>query len=256
MNGGRRLGIHGPVLAAWCLGLAPPGHSAWAADPSEYLLLPTVNKGERELDWHSGIGSSGPTTRSETDSVLGFGWGVTNHWFTELAVRYRQNAGSGIGIGGIEWENIFQIREVGELPVDIGMALKVEQAHDVQNSLSVLAGPLIQKDFGNLQANFNVLMGRPLDNKGLHTTEIEYQSQLKYRYKEPFEFGVQAFGRLGSNTQSWVAYPDQIHGIGPVVLGQFKFPRERSLSYNAGFLFGATAHSSDRTLRFQIEYEF
>jgi hypothetical protein len=58
------------------------------------------------------------------------------------------------------------------------------------------------------------------------------------------------------NSATWAPYSDQVHRIGPVALGKFKFGRERSLAYNAAFLFGTTARSPDRTLRFQIEYEF
>src|SRR3974390_3801021 len=55
-----------------------------AVDASDYLLLPTVNQGEREIDWRSGIASTGPTTNAQTDTALGMGFGVTPRWFTEL----------------------------------------------------------------------------------------------------------------------------------------------------------------------------
>lgn len=230
--------------------------TAWTVDASDYLLLPTVHQGERELDWRSGIGSSGATALQEADSALGFGFGVTQHWFTELAVRYRRSAGSGTAFRAVEWENILQLGEPGEWPIDVGMAIDVEQTHDSQDGVEVLTGPLLQKEFGRFQANFNALVSRHFRDSELLPTTYEYQGQIKYRYSEPLEYGVQAFGTLGSKTQYWAAYHEQVHRIGLVVLGRFEFLRERSISYNAAFLLGTTAHSPDRTLRFQIEYEF
>jgi len=230
--------------------------SARGADASEYLFLPTVTLGERELDFHSGIGSSGPRTPKENDYGLGIGVGLTQHWFSELAVRYRSRAGSGTALRELEWENIVQLAELGEWPVDVGMAFLVEKPNDSQEGISVVTGPLLQKEIRKFQINFNALFGRNFGNTEQHPTEIVYQSQIKYRYSQPFEFGIQAFGYMGSRTQSWAGYPQQTHRIGPVVLGRYPLLREQSISYNAAFLFGTTAHSPDRTIRLQIEYEF
>lgn len=86
--------------------------------------------------------------------------------------------------------------------------------------------------------------------------ELSYQSQLKYRYSAPLEFGIQAFGKFGTKTKQIGNYPDQLHRVGPVLLGHVPISGPKSLSYNAALLFGTTGHSPDRTLRFQVEYQF
>jgi hypothetical protein len=85
---------------------------------------------------------------------------------------------------------------------------------------------------------------------------LGYQSQIKYRYSQPLEVGIQAFGRFSSGGQTWAPYPQQVQRLGPVVLGRLRLPHERSLSYNLAFLMGTTQRSPDQTLRFQVEYEF
>ena len=250
----RRRTFLGPTLAGLASLLG--SQSSRAVDASEYLLLPTVTLGEREVDFHSGIGSSGPMTPQENDYGVGLGIGLTQHWFSELAIRYRSKAGSGTAPRELEWENIVQMAELGEWPVDVGMAFLIEKPNDYQEGVSAVAGPMLQKEIRNFQINFNALFGRYFGSTESHPTEIVYQSQLKYRYSQPFEFGIQAFGNMGSRTQSWAGYPEQTHRIGPVVLGRFPLLREQSISYNAAFLFGTTAHSPDRTIRLQIEYEF
>jgi hypothetical protein len=243
------------VIAAG-LALLMPCRPAFAVDANTYLLVPTVTEGEREIDWHSGVGSAGATTTFRRNTGLGLGFGVTNNWFTELAVQYQHGRRFGTVYDAMEWENIFQLAEPNEWPVDVGMALEVEIPRNADEGIATRIGPLLQKDFGNFEVNANVLLDRHFRGRGFQSTQIQYQGQFKYRYSQPLEFGVQAFGNLGTRLQSWAAYPQQAHRIGPVVLGRFPLAKERGLSYNLAFLVGTTAHSPDRTLRFQIEYEF
>ena len=236
--------------------LAASAQPAWSVDASDYLLLPTVNQGEREIDWRTGIASAGPTMNAQTDYALGLGYGVTAHWFTEVAVHYGHRQGAALQFKDVAWENILQLAESGEWPVDVGIAFEVEHSQGSQDQMDVTAGPLLQKEFGRVQANFNILVTHVIEGSEPAVTRVHFQGQLKYRYSEPFEFGIQAFGNVSSCCATWASYPDQVHRIGPVALGKLKFARERSLSYNAAFLFGTTRSSPDHTLRFQIEYEF
>ena len=240
------------------LALAPvlSTHIASAVDASDYLLLPTVVQGEREIDWRTGVASAGATTNAQADYALGVGYGVTAHWFTELAFHYGQRHGSTVQFRDIAWENILQLAEPGEWPLDIGISFEVERSQRSQDQLDVTGGVLLQKEYGLVQANLNILLAHVIESSEPATTRIQFQGQLKYRYSEPFEFGVQAFSNVSSYRTTWAPYSNQVHRIGPVALGKFKFGRERSLSYNAAFLFGTTDRSPDRTLRFQIEYEF
>ena len=237
--------------------LALSVHAVWAAvDASDYLLLPTVVQGEREMDWRTGLTSSGPTANAQADYALGVGYGVTAHWFTELAFHYGERQGSTLQFRDVAWENILQLAEPGEWPLDVGISFEVERSQRSQDQLDVTGGALLQKEFGLVQANLNILLTHVIEGPEPATTRVQFQGQLKYRYSEPLEFGVQAFSNVSSYRTTWAPYSNQVHRIGPVALGKFKFGRERSLSYNAAFLFGTTDRSPDRTLRFQIEYEF
>jgi hypothetical protein len=238
------------------LSLALSAPAARALDASDYLLLPTVVQGEREIDWRTGIASASTTASAQADYALGVGYGVTAHWFTELAIHYGERQGSTLQFRDIAWENVLQLAEPGEWPLDIGISLEVEHSQRSQDQLDVTGGALLQKDFGLVQANLNILLTHVIEGPEPATTRVQLQGQLKYRYSEPFEFGVQAFSNVSSYRTTWASYSDQVHRIGPVALGKFKFGHERSLSYNAAFLFGTTDRSPDRTLRFQIEYEF
>ncbi|MHB8476180.1 MAG: hypothetical protein ACYDBZ_07840 [Steroidobacteraceae bacterium] len=249
-----------PVAAVGMLWFAPV--SALAINANEYLFVPTVTQGEREVDLYLGAGSTGPKTGSEDNAGLGVGVGITGHWFTELAIEYRKKQSMAAGLDAAEWENTFQFGEPGQWPVDVGMVFNLERPFNtLSNSLtkdtpSVRFGPLLQKQYGKVQANFNLIFVHHFQSTAYPEAQLRYQSQIKYRYTEPLEFGVQAFGKLGAGSQTLSSYSDQVHRVGPVVLGRFAIPGERSLSYNAALLLGTTPHSPDRTLRVQIEYEF
>ena len=244
------------ALTMLLAGAAVSVQAAGAVDASDYLLLPTVTFGEREVEARLGTSSSGERAAAAGDLAIGVARGVTQHWFSELAVHYHRGEGSGTALRGIEWENVVQLAELGEWPVDVGMALDIAQSIHFNEGASAKIGPLLQKEFGKYQVNLNVLFGRYFRGPASHPLEVEYQSQIKYRYREPLEFGVQAFGTPSSINHTWAALPNQEHRFGPVILGRIKLSKERSISYNAAYLRGFTVHSVDSTLRVQIEYEF
>ncbi len=229
---------------------------AHAVDAGIYVLMPTVNQGEREIDWHSGIESAAARGTGESDSALGLGMGVANRWFAELEIQFRKPAGAATALDAIEWQNTLALAEPNEWPIDVSLALGVERSFVAGEALLLSAGPLLQKDFGRMQANLNLLLDRYLHSMQSQPAQIEYQAQIKYRYHPFFEFGVQAFGTFSSSEQTWASLADEVHRLGPVVLGRISLPGERALGYNAALLVGTTAHTPDRTIRFQLEYEF
>jgi hypothetical protein len=233
-----------------------------AVDASEYLFTPTVTQGERELEFYGGSGSPGDYTHAESNAALGLGFGVTQHWFTELALAYRWQSPAGTGLDAIEWENTLQIGEPGQWPVDIGFVGNLEKpsgasanpAH--KEGASIRFGPLLQKDIGKFEVNVNLLCRTFLQSTGMSSPQYSYQGQVKYRYGPPLEMGLQIFGRVSGGGQTWAPYQQQVLRVGPVLLGRLTLPRERSLAYNIGYLVGTTQHSPDQTLRMQVEYEF
>jgi len=233
-----------------------------AVNAADYLFTPIVTQGEREIDLYGGSGSSGEKTHAESNAGIGFGYGLTQHWFTELDIEYRWQSPVGTGLDAFEWENILQIGEPGQWPVDIGILCNVEKPYEASRNssktegTSIRFGPLLQKDIGKVEVNLNLLLTHFFQSDVFSSTQFAYQGQIKYRYSLPLEVGIQAFGRFSSGAQSWAPYPQQVLRVGPVVLGRLRLPQERSLSYNVGFLMGTTQHSPDQTLRLQIEYEF
>ena len=82
-----------------------------------------------------------------TASSIGFGYGVTQRWFTELYRKYEGSTGEGTHFDAWEWENKFQLTETGQYPVDVGFIVELERPKNRNEGNEVRFGPLFQTEF-------------------------------------------------------------------------------------------------------------
>ncbi len=229
------------------------------AGPADYVYAPTVESGEREIDFKYGSARKSDDPRAQAASI-GFGYGVNDWWFTEAYLKYAKEGGDGVFFDAFEWENKFQLTETGKYLVDIGLITEIEITHQDGDPYEFKIGPLFQTEFGKLQLNANLLFERKWHGDAahadeLHKTEIGYQWQAKYRWHPEFEFGAQGFGQMGK-WNDWAPHDEQNHRVGPAIFGKIALGGRQKLQYNAAWLFGVTQGAPDHTLRMQMEYEF
>ncbi len=239
--------------------------AARAAEPNDYILVPTVVYGERAVEIKAGS-FSGPGPR-DSATALSFEYSPTAWWVTEVYVTYARSGGTGTRFDGFESENRFQLTEPGEYAIDWGGVVEVEKPHAAGSGWNLRVGPLMQGEFANrFQWNFNPLLSRNLggpaqpitpllDGPTRAATQLGYQVQVQYRYRESLGFGVQGFGDLGPWAH-WTPLEQQTHRFGPAVIGRIGLGGRRSLYYNAAWLFGLVPGAPSDTVRAQIEFEF
>jgi hypothetical protein len=224
------------------------------AAPDDYVRTPIVEEGEKEIDFKWGVEKRRDIS-SGTATSIGFGWGATSWWFTELYGKWHREPGERFGFDATEWENRFQLTETGKYPLDVGFLLEIERPKDRAEGYELTYGPLLQKEWGPIQGNLNLLWERHVRASEPFDTELHYQTQLKYRASEQLEWGAQGFGSLG-RWDHWAPSSEQEHQFGPAIFGKIRTGGKQVIKYNAAVLFGLT-HASPRTaLRFQAEYEF
>ena len=229
--------------------------NAAIAGPADYIYTPIVEQGEKEIDFKAGHERPGTSGQKRTDTSVGFGYGATAWWFTEIYAKYQRIDPAGTSFDAVEWENKFQLTETGKYPVDIGFILEIERPKDRTEGYEVKWGPLLQTDFGRWQLNANVLLERNHRNEMSGDTRLLHQMQIKYRWKPELEFGIQSFGDVGKWTH-WSPAQDRDHRIGPALFGKLALGNHQAIRYNVALLIGTTAATPDRTLRLQTEYEF
>lgn len=196
----------------------------------------------------------GGAEREDAARLL-FGMGVTQRWFTEIGFEFARGADSGTKLEAVEWENIFQLTEQGEYPVDVGLLVEIERPQDRSEGYELKVGPLFQTDVGRFQLNGNLIFERHIDAREESHTELAYQWQVKYRWKPAFEFGAMGFGDLGK-WDNWEPHHEQSHLLGPAVFGKLPVGERKAVKYNAAYLTGVTDGAADHVLRLQLEYEF
>jgi len=228
--------------------------AAAIAGPADYVYTPSVEYGEKEIDFKYGTGRQGDAAR-ETAASIGFGYGAKEWWFTEFYVKYKMADFQRTKYDALEWENKFQLTEPGQYPVDVGMILEIERPTDRSEGWEVKWGPLFQTDFDKWQLNGNVLFQRHYHADTPSDTLLQYQWQVKYRLQESFEYGLQGFGEVGK-WNDWSPTDQRDHKLGPAIFGKLPLGNKQAIKYNAAWLLGASQAAFDHTLRLQVEYEF
>lgn len=251
------------AIKAWaapllCLAIFLPLTPAIQAGPlgsADYVYMPAVTEGEKEIDFKTGTAKARDGTRTSA-TTLGLGYGVNSFWFTEVYFKAKRETPDGFRYDALEWENKFQLTETGKYPVDVGLIVEIERPKDRSEGYELRFGPLFQTELSqSVVANLNVLFGKNYRTTTPAPMELGYQWQLKYRWKPEFEVGAQGFGRLGP-VQNWLPGNQQEHKIGPAVFGKIRLEGRRAIYYNAAWLIGANSNTARNTFRLQAEYEF
>ena len=238
------------ALALSCLAYARPA----AAGPSDYVVTPIVEQGEREVDFKAGTRKLRDGARESAWS-LGLGYGATSWWFTELYAKWHHEPSKRSAFDAWEWENKFQLTETGKYPVDIGFLVEIERPKDRSEGYEYVWGPLLQAESGPWQANLNLLIEKHIRAAERREAELGYQWQTKYRWKPSLEAGLQGFGSVGA-WNDWAPSKEQSHSAGPALFGRVKVGEHQAIKYNAALLFGVNHSSPKHTVRMQAEYEF
>lgn len=243
------------VALTLCAGVLSP--AAVFAGAADYVYTPAVEQGEKEVDFKFGSSPSGDVSRAAS---LGFGYGASDYWFTEVYLK-TEHEGVAPRLNILEWENKFQLTETGKYPLDIGLITEFEFPVNREGAANEFKfGPLFQTEFDRLQLNGNLLFERKFGGDGdpddaPNITVLQYQWQVKYRWKEAFEFGLQGLGALGE-WNHWASHDAQEHKLGPAIFGKIALAGQQAIRYNAAWLIGTTTATPDNTFRLQLEYEF
>lgn len=209
------------LLAAAALGLP----ALATAGASDYVHVPAVEYGEREIDIKYGTEKMKDSEGGErtSDGSAGFGYGVTQWWFTEAYLKWKKEGGEKTKYDAFEWENKFQLTEPNQYPVDVGFFIEIERPQNRVEGYEWAFGPLFQFDTGPIRWNVNPLLEKVTGSKeeGPHPLELGYQLQAAYRLANGMDVGVQAFGDLGK-WNDWEPHNEQLHRIGPAIFGKVK----------------------------------
>lgn len=236
-------------LAGSMLGVSLP---AWAGDYQVYS--PNVVKGEKEIELR-GFNSWGTDAHTGAGKAARFAvaYSPTDFWATELYANAEQEPGESLKLEEYEWENRFQLTPQGKYWADLGIISEIEIPRFSHDPYEVKVGPMIEKDFGRLTTQVNLLAAHQYGKNAESGVELSYRARLLYRADRLLSPVVEAYGQPVGKIGDWGHPRNQIGGglSGKAVLGGGK-----NLVYSAVVLFGTSRSAADTTAVARLEYEF
>ncbi|WLI87468.1 hypothetical protein Q4S45_11990 [Massilia sp. R2A-15] len=224
-----------------------------AADTGYYLVTTYPNEGQRSVDfkyWNAKPAGKAPRSSPE----LGLAWNVTSRWYTELTAQWFQMSPGSNHLSAVEWQNDFMLTQ-GEYPVDLAFHTNIERDTDGSGEIGYEYGPVLQTEFGRTQLNLNVFLQRHCRTAQAEATTIAYQWQVKYRWIEKLQFGVQGFGEMGK-WNDWLPREQQSHRAGPAVFGSWLLAGGHEWKYEAAYLIGKNSARNAKSVAMRIQYAF
>ena len=243
-----------PLVAAATLALPIV---ARAIEPNDYVHTPSVEYGEREIDFKYGTDKFKDDGGRESMASIGFGYGVTQWWFAEAYLKYAQSPGDRTRYDAWELESVFQLTEPNQYWAEMGLLLEFEAPRAREAGYEFLVGPLFQKDIDRLRLNANLLFGKSVSTRDgeEHPLDLSYQLQARYPVARDLDIGVQAFGDLGK-WNDWSPHSEQDHRVGPAIFQKIRLGGRQVINWNAAYLRGVSPAAPRDQFRLQAELEF
>ncbi|OIO37779.1 MAG: hypothetical protein AUJ72_03915 [Candidatus Omnitrophica bacterium CG1_02_46_14] len=230
-------------------GMAGAAHEALA---EQKVYSPYVIQGEFELEARGAYDFDKKEEKNGAQKQkYALGYGVTDHWFTEVYGGLEKKPGEDLEFESIEWENRFQLSEPGEWFIDTGLyfayefSVKDERADNVEGKL------LLEKQLGDFDHLLNLILEKEIGFHAKDNPAAGVAWSTQYRWKPWFEPGFEwqsNFGELGHG----VSFDKQRHQAGPAVYGKMG----DHIKYDIAYLFGISEASPDGTLKWNVEFEW
>jgi hypothetical protein len=238
-------------MAASALAMLMFAHGALAG-PDESIATTYADEGLRQIDFKFGSIAQSSQARLSA-ATFGFGYGLTEHWFSEIYVSYERTGSDGTHVDAYSWQNSFLLTN-GQYPMDVGLYTEIEHPQDRSEGYEITFGPLLQTEFGLIKLNAALLFQRNYRADFSNPIQLHYQWQLKRRWMPGLEFGLQGFGELGQ-WDHWAPRSEQSHRLGPAIFGKMLFDGQQ-LNYNAAILIDASDSRHSTTFRTQVVFGF
>jgi hypothetical protein len=226
----------------------------FACAETGYYLVSTYDvEGQKSVDfkyWNADYNNRPNVSSPE----IGFGYGVTSRWYTELSAVWIRVHGRLDKLSGLEWQNDYMLTQ-GQYPFDLALHTQVSRSDSRPHSYGVEIGPVLQTEIVRTQFNFNVFFQHEFHNDEPGETELAYQWQIKQRWKSWLQPGVQGFGEVGK-WNDWLPRSKQSHRAGPAVFGSRDVGPNQELKYEAAWLVGRNSGRTARSFTMRVQYIF
>jgi hypothetical protein len=252
------------LVRGWCLAMLffavlGVGSGAHAQLKVRY---PIVDYSELEIEHFSDITfdkrNSGKTNNQR----------YTNEYYPPLPVpnlaialenEFVAPNGENITYDATAFEGYWQLTPTGKYWGDLALFGEVELPIHRGDAKGYIFGPLGQTQFGEIAGygalhTLNLLFAKTVGNNSTDATRLNTAWQSRLVIHSLFEPGFEYYGQIDQIVNPGKP-ADQLHRIGPVLVGLQSFAPYGKLKYEIGYQFGLTDATPRGTLRWRFEYE-
>lgn len=218
-----------------------------------YLISTYENEGERSIDfrfWDVNARNAKAVYAPE----IGFGYGVTKRWYTEVLVGWVHNARNGTTLNDLAWQNDYLLTQ-GQYPFDLALHTEIKRFRNSSQGYGFEFGPALQTEFGRTQVNANLFFDRNYRSARTSHMQMKYQWQVRHRWRPAFQFGLQGFGEFGE-WNDWAPRRQQSHRIGPVIAGAVPLGETQALKYEFAYLTGKVFATPAKTFVMRVQFAY
>lgn len=224
---------------------------AWA---SKTVTSAGVKEGETGVEWKGEyIVDENNDREGAWKQRLAVNHGVLSFWQTELEATVERGGADkdDTEFASLSWKNKVQLTKQGDYWMDSG--LRVSYSLDGTGGADEIeVKALAARNLSTTAHRANLIYSREVGEDSKDDAEWGLSWHSRYKYNDHFQPGFELyseFGEIGNEGD----FDEQDHRIGPVASGDFLLP---GMSYDAGYLFGASDAAPDGTVKLIVKYKW
>lgn len=218
------------------------------ADNDFKVYSPYVIQDRSEIEFAGfGYQDSNPNLNDAQGYDFSLAYGVTDWWKPEIYfAQFNHDPIGGTHFSGYEFENTFQLAQMGEYWADPGFIISYDRIK-ASNTPDVLEfGPLFEKRVNRIDQRLNLIWEKEIGGGASGKYEFRSAYSVNYRITSAVQPGLEAYYRPN----------DKASHLGPVISGELHTIAGSETEYTLGVVFGLNSQAPDRAMIARLEYEF
>ena len=237
----KRLYLGAACFAVACAWMQPAAANDFA------VYSPHVVQGQKEIELRGFTYRDSTALDGTGANEMSIAYGVNRWWKTELyAARFAYGQDGVRHPVGYEFENTFQLADVGEYWADPGFVLSYVHNKQPDTPNSVEFGPLFEKRSGHINQRINFIWEKQLGN----------QASGKYAFRTAYSFGYKIRSAFIPGFEAYYRPVDNANQLGPAISGELRTAQGSEFEYSVAILYGLNQLAPRKTLVFRLEYGF
>lgn len=224
---------------------------AAAAQTTSSVSGPDITAGERELEYRLGAAFGDTVDDAAFAHRLHYQQAVGEAWRWRVRAGWRDPSGGGPALDHVQGELHWQLTERTQAGYSTGLRFNARAAARAGEPDEIGASWLNQWRLENgWRVRAMAGLDRELGDAASDDWFLETRASLYRSFDGGLALGLESFNDFGAMGESFGAFDEQSHQLGPVVSGEIE---AAGLAWSVGVLFGLSDGADDQDLMLRLE---